>query len=246
MIATGRLTEGLDMAAAPANSPAAASRAFFVSTTSRKSSRGSSSNLRREFDVHTAIGPQEGLALIEATPEGFAVVISDMRMPQMNGAAFLAIVRQKWPDTVRMLLTGHSEIEAAITAVNEGQIFRFLNKPCPSDKLIEAVDAAVEQNRLIHAERVLLEQTLHGSIKALTDILSIQNPMAFGRAMRAKAHVSQLAAATGPARSVGARGGRHVVTDRHRDLAARDRRAAVRRQAAQPARAGHGQTRCPP
>jgi response regulator RpfG family c-di-GMP phosphodiesterase len=154
---------------------------------------GLSANLRRKFEVHTSAAPQEALSLIEGTSGGFAVVVSDMRMPVMNGAAFLAIVRQKWPDTVRMLLTGHSEIEAAISAVNDGQIFRFLSKPCPVDRLIEAVEAAVEQHRLINSERVLLEQTLHGSIKALTDILSIQNPLVFGRASRAKAQVAALA-----------------------------------------------------
>jgi response regulator RpfG family c-di-GMP phosphodiesterase len=154
---------------------------------------GLSSNLRRKFEVHTSPGGREALALIEATVGGFAVVVSDMRMPVMTGAAFLSVVRQKWPDTVRMLLTGHSEIDAAIMAVNEGQIFRFLSKPCPIDKLIEAVEAAVEQHRLINAERVLLEQTLHGRIKALTDILSIQNPLVFGRATRAKALVASLA-----------------------------------------------------
>lgn len=151
-------------------------------------------NLRRGFAVQTALGGKQGLALFESTPGGFAVVISDMRMPQMTGAAFLAAVRLKWPDTTRMLLTGHSDIDAAIMAVNEGQIFRFLHKPCPAEKLLEAVSAAVEQNRLVNAEKVLLEQTLHGSIKALTDILSIQNPLAFGRATRAKVHVAALAA----------------------------------------------------
>jgi response regulator RpfG family c-di-GMP phosphodiesterase len=149
-------------------------------------------NLRRRFDVSTAPGGIQALSLLGAASEGFAVVISDMRMPQMNGAAFLSQVRQRWPDTVRMLLTGQSEIEAAILAVNEGQIFRFLSKPCPVDQLVAAVDAAVAQHRLITAERVLLEQTLHGSIKALTDILSLQSPLAFGRATRAKAHVAAL------------------------------------------------------
>ena len=154
-------------------------------------------NLRRRFDVHTAPGPNEGLAALSAMPGGFAVVVSDMRMPSMTGAVFLSHVRQRWPDTTRLLLTGHAEIEAAIAAVNEGQIFRFLNKPCSADRLIEAVDAGVEQYRLIKAERVLLEQTLHGSIKALTDILSIQNPLVFGRATRAKAHVAALLDALG-------------------------------------------------
>jgi response regulator RpfG family c-di-GMP phosphodiesterase len=150
-------------------------------------------NLRRRFDVSTAPGGAQGLTVLESAPQGFAVVISDMRMPQMNGAVFLSQVRQRWPDTVRMLLTGQSEIEAAIMAVNEGQIFRFLSKPCPVDQLTIAVDAAVEQHRLLTAERVLLEQTLHGSIRALTEILSLQNPLAFGRATRAKAHVAALA-----------------------------------------------------
>jgi response regulator RpfG family c-di-GMP phosphodiesterase len=150
-------------------------------------------NLRRRFDVSTAPSGAQGLSTLESATEGFAVVISDMRMPQMNGAVFLSQVRQRWPDTVRMLLTGQSEIEAAIMAVNEGQIFRFLSKPCPAEQLIIAVDAAVEQHRLITAERVLLEQTLHGSIRALTEILSLQNPLAFGRATRAKVHVAGLA-----------------------------------------------------
>ena len=149
-------------------------------------------NLRRRFEVVTAPGGQEALAIIQGGAP-FPVVISDMRMPQMNGATFLARVHQDWPDTVRLLLTGHADIESAIAAVNEGQIFRFLAKPCPPDKLIAAVDAAVEQYRLITSERVLLEQTLHGSIKTLTDILALQNPIAFGRASRAKTHVAAMA-----------------------------------------------------
>src|SRR5205823_11426086 len=128
--------------------------------------------LRRRFDVASATSGADGLAALEKATGAVAVVISDMRMPAMNGAAFLAQVRQRWPDTVRMLLTGQSEIEAAIAAVNEGQIFRFLSKPCPADQLLAAVMAAVAQHDLITAERVLLEQTLHGSIKTLTEILS--------------------------------------------------------------------------
>jgi HD-GYP domain-containing protein (c-di-GMP phosphodiesterase class II) len=96
-----------------------------------------------------------------------------------------------------VLLTGQAEMDAAIAAVNEGQIFRFLTKPCPSERLIEAVAAAGEQNRLLLAERVLLEQTLQGSIKTLTDILSLNNPLAFGRAARVKQHVTALAERAG-------------------------------------------------
>jgi response regulator RpfG family c-di-GMP phosphodiesterase len=154
-------------------------------------------NLRRRFEVSTATSGADGLALLEEAAGACAVVVSDMRMPQMNGAAFLAQVRQRWPDTVRMLLTGQSEIDAAIAAINEGQIFRFLSKPCPAEQLVAAVTTAVAQHDLITSERVLLEQTLRGSIKALTDILSLQSPLAFGRATRTKDHVAGLAAALG-------------------------------------------------
>jgi response regulator RpfG family c-di-GMP phosphodiesterase len=153
---------------------------------------GVTPHLRRRFDVSTATSGTAGLQLIN-TAGPFAVVMSDMRMPHMNGAAFLAAVRQAAPNTVRMLLTGHSDVEAAIAAVNQGQIFRFLSKPCPPADLIAAIQAGVDQYRLINAEKELLEQTLHGSLKTLTDILSLTNPLAFGRATRVKTLVSALA-----------------------------------------------------
>ena len=149
-------------------------------------------HLRRRFQVETATGGAEGLGVLQEKGP-FAVVVSDMRMPGMSGAVFLAKVREGWPDTVRMLLTGASDFDSAIAAVNEGQIFRFLSKPCPAELMVAAVQAAAEQHRLITAERVLLEQTLHGSIKTLTDILAIAHPASFGRATRAKNHISDLA-----------------------------------------------------
>jgi len=152
--------------------------------------------LRRGYEVSGAPSGEAGLALL-ASDGPFAVVLSDMRMPQMDGASFLAQVRRKAPDTVRMLLTGHADMQAAIAAVNEGQIFRFLTKPCPPEQLRHSFEAATEQYRLVTAERVLLEQTLHGSVKALTEILAMTNPAAFGRATRIKKHVGQIANALG-------------------------------------------------
>src|SRR5258705_6448145 len=79
--------------------------------------------LRRQFTVFTAPGGRAGLECL-ARERGFAVVISDMRMPEMDGAAFLARAREEHPDAVRILLTGNSDLDAAIAAVNEGEIFR--------------------------------------------------------------------------------------------------------------------------
>lgn len=149
-------------------------------------------HLRRGYDLVTAGSGEEGLvALAERGP--FAVVMSDMRMPGMDGATFLEKVRHLDPDATRMLLTGHSELEAAVAAVNRGQIFRFLTKPIPPDELRRAFEAAAEQHRLVTAERVLLEQTLRGAIKALTDVLALASPLAFGRATRVRDLVTELA-----------------------------------------------------
>lgn len=149
-------------------------------------------HLERHYRVSTATSGVEALGLLDR--EGpYAVVISDMRMPAMDGAAFLGEVRQRFPGTVRLLLTGHADVNSAVAAVNEGQIFRFLTKPCPPAALLSAVQAAYEQYRLVTAERVLLEETLHGSIKALTDVLALTQPLAFGRAMRIRKSVAELA-----------------------------------------------------
>ena len=153
---------------------------------------GLARQLRRQFAITTATSGRAGLELI-ATADPFAVVVSDMRMPGMDGAAFLRRVREVAPDTTRVLLTGQADLDAAIAAVNEACIFRFLTKPCPPELLSSSLLAAAEQYRLVTAERVLLEETLHGSVRTLTDVLALASPIAFGRATRAKQLVSQLA-----------------------------------------------------
>ena len=142
-------------------------------------------HLRRDYDVHSALSGDEGLRKLKELG-GAAVVISDMRMPGMDGATFLKAVMRTWPDATRILLTGEPGRDAAVLAVNEGQIFRFLTKPCPPDQLKAAVDAAIVQYRLLNAERLLMQETLVGCIQALVDVLAISNPVAFGRASRIK------------------------------------------------------------
>jgi CheY-like chemotaxis protein len=148
-------------------------------------------HLRRRYDVEVATSGQVGLELLAKPPEA-AVVISDMRMPGMNGAEFLAKVHVQSPNTTRILLTGYAELDAAIRAINEGNVFRFLVKPCPPPELLRTVDAAAEHHRLKFTEKVLLEKTLHGSVRMLSEALAITNPLAFGRATRIKTLVSQL------------------------------------------------------
>ena len=150
--------------------------------------------LRRDFVVEAATSGADGLALLRQKPRRFAVVISDMRMPEMSGSAFLGQVRRVAPLATRMLLTGHADLDAAMRAVNDGQIFRFLGKPCPPDELLQACAAAVWQHRLLASERALADQTLHGCLQALAEVLALANPEAFARGTRARRMISRLAA----------------------------------------------------
>jgi response regulator RpfG family c-di-GMP phosphodiesterase len=152
--------------------------------------------LRLRYVVAAAHRGREALALIEREAP-FAVIVSDMRMPEMNGAEFLAQARRLAPDAVRILLTGESDLASAITAVNQGEIFRFLQKPCVPELLEASISAAAERHRLIVSERVLLQETLAGSIAVLTDVLALANPVAFSRSLRLKRSVSALAEVLG-------------------------------------------------
>lgn len=153
-------------------------------------------HLRKDYEVHTALSGEAGLVKLKELG-GVAVVISDMRMPGMDGAAFLKRVMLSFPDATRMLLTGEPGRDAAVQAVNEAQIYRFLTKPCPPEQLKAAVDAAVVQHRLVNAERMMLQETVIGCIQALVDVLAIVNPIAFGRASRIKRLAMQFAESLG-------------------------------------------------
>jgi CheY-like chemotaxis protein len=147
--------------------------------------------LAPQYEVTTAVGPANGIATVESDGP-FSVVVSDMNMPGMSGSVFLRRIREIAPDTVRVMLTGCHDLESATLAINEGQIFRFLTKPCPYEQMISTLDACLEQNRLVRAERELLEDTLSGSIQVLSEILALVNPEAFGQATRMRRYIRHM------------------------------------------------------
>jgi|SRR5579862_7064 len=153
-------------------------------------------SLGREFRLETAPGANQALHLM-ANNGPHAVIVTDMRMPGMDGIHLLAKVKDQFPDTVRVMLTGAGDVETAIHAVNEGNIFRFLSKPCDRELMSRTLTAALLQYRLVTAEKELLERTLQGSIEVLTEVLSLVNPAAFGRAMRARRYIRHLVHALG-------------------------------------------------
>jgi len=150
-------------------------------------------SLYKVLQPDTATSGREALELI-AQKGPYAVVVSDMRMPGMDGVRLLSEVSKIAPDTVRVVLTGYADFQATMEAVNEGKVFRFLTKPCDGPVLKRTLDACIEQNRLILAEKELLQKTLVGCVEALTGVLSMANPVAYSRSVRIRRYVGQLAA----------------------------------------------------
>ncbi len=152
--------------------------------------------LHKDFEIATASSGADAVESVSSKGP-YAVVVSDMRMPGMDGVQLLSRVRELAPDTVRIMLTGHADIQSAMNAVNEGNIFRFLTKPCDANVLKKTLTTALLQYRLVNAEKELLENTLMGSIKVLTDVLSLANPAAFGRSVRIRRCVQHIVSKLG-------------------------------------------------
>ncbi len=149
-------------------------------------------HLADEFTVHRATAGEEGLRLLrEQGP--FAAVVSDLHLPDLNGLEVLRQVRQITPETVRILLTDQADQHIAINAANTGKIFRFLSKPCAPQSLTFILRESVRQYQLAVAERELLELTLVGVVGVLSQILSLVNPVAQGKANRLKQYCRHIA-----------------------------------------------------
>jgi CheY-like chemotaxis protein len=110
----------------------------------------------------------------------------------MDGIQLLSKIKAQSPDTIRVMLTGNADMDTAINAINEGSIFRFLTKPCSKEVMAKTLTAALVQYQLVTAEKQLLEQTLSRSIQVLTEVLSLVNPAAFGRAERARRYIHHI------------------------------------------------------
>jgi FixJ family two-component response regulator len=117
--------------------------------------------LDEDYQLHTATSGRAALALLETTP--CDVVVSDFRMPQMNGGEFLREVCHRWPETVRIVLSGYADISAVISAINDGAIFKFVTKPWHENELRDAVREAVEKHHSTVELRELAELALRAN-----------------------------------------------------------------------------------
>jgi response regulator RpfG family c-di-GMP phosphodiesterase len=148
--------------------------------------------LKKTFDLEVALGGLEALEILDRRGP-FAVLVADMRMPGMSGLDLLAEARARYPDTTRIMLTGNSDQKTAMDAVNHGQVFRFLAKPCPPEELELALHAGIRQHQLVVAEKELLEQTLTGAVNLFSELLAGVDPVLFSRSQVVRTRSAALA-----------------------------------------------------
>jgi two-component system, probable response regulator PhcQ len=127
---------------------------------------------RSQFEIFTADSAQQGLMILAG--HDIDVVVSDERMPGMTGSEFLSEVRKRWPNTIRMILSGQADLEAAVRAINEGEVYRFLLKPCHPTELQHTILQGLQHKKLVSQSRRLLQE--HLKTQNLLDELEKANP----------------------------------------------------------------------
>lgn len=152
--------------------------------------------LGSHFELYLARGPFQGLEKLDGGPD-YAVVVVDMRMPEMNGIEFLKRVRMRSPQTRRIMLSGDAEQSTAVDAVNLGQVSAFLSKPCPSARLLEAVKAAAEEWEQQLQERLALRAAQQGALSALQSMLRAADEGLWRRGCRLRGLAASLLQARG-------------------------------------------------
>ena len=127
---------------------------------------------RKQFEIFTADSAQQGLLILAG--HDIDCVVSDERMPSMSGSQFLAEVRKQWPSTIRMILSGQADLEAAVRAINEGEVYRFLLKPCHPKDLQMTILQGLQHKKLVAQSRRLLQE--HQKTTNLLEELEKANP----------------------------------------------------------------------
>lgn len=148
--------------------------------------------LARRYELTAVVGVEEAMVAVRSGGP-FAVAVSDYKMPKKDGLALFSVLRQLHPQTVRLLQVPYGDTDVAVAAVADDLIFRFLVKPLSVDALVRHIEAGLAQHKLQTAERAFLAETMHGAVQALTDVLSLANPAAFGRAQRIRGLVHRMA-----------------------------------------------------
>ncbi len=149
-----------------------------------------------ESEVVTATSAAEAFDILRQD-DSFSVVTTDLNMPEIDGLDFLKKLKELSPHSVRMMLTGYASRDTAIAAVNEADVFKLLTKPISLSELKKAIRDAERKFEIDRAERVLLENTVNGSVSILVEVLAMANPVVFGRATERRRIATRICQALG-------------------------------------------------
>ncbi|KHD78803.1 transcriptional regulator [Actinoplanes utahensis] len=147
--------------------------------------------LGRDHRLLFAGDAEKALELLAANDD-VAAVVSDVRMPGMDGVQLLGKVQTDYPDVMRILHSGHGDMNTVIAAINSGGVYRYLPKPAGRADILDAVKKAVSKHDHAMAERRMVDTTLKTSMQALFGILELSSPVGFARAGRIRALVGEL------------------------------------------------------
>lgn len=134
-----------------------------------------------DYEIVTAGSGEEGLEIMTESGDSFQVVVSDYRMPVMNGVEFLKAVYERWPDTVRIVLSGYADAGAIVAAINEGHIYKFIPKPWNDEELRVTIQNCLERYSLLKKNQELLaelaraNQVLEQKVQQRTEDLELRN-----------------------------------------------------------------------
>ena len=148
--------------------------------------------MRKELDLRTADNGHAALAILRKHPE-IDVVVTDQRMPEMDGATFLVHAYRLAPNTMRIMLTGTNSLNVATAALNQGHVYKFINKPSNPKEILKAILQAYEERRRFLKDKDLLEQTLEGAVRVMMEVLALSNPGAYRRARRVQRWADDIA-----------------------------------------------------
>lgn len=145
------------------------------------------------YKIFTAENAFEALTILNKNSP-IAVALVDMVMPKMDGFQLISRIRDEFPNTVSIMMTGFGDLNSAMRAINDGNVFRFITKPCKKIDLVRMIHEGIKQYKLIVSEKELLEKTLKGSINILTEILSMVDMETFGQSVKLREVTKKLAA----------------------------------------------------
>ena len=143
--------------------------------------------LRHDYNILTASNGREALEIVEGKGDEIALIVSDQKMPEMEGTEFLKRVAGEYPDIVKILLTGHLDVDAIVDSINDCHLYQYIVKPFDPEELKMTIDAGIRKFDLVNNKTVILKdlrELFYKTIKLIASALDAKDPYTHGHSLR--------------------------------------------------------------